>query len=262
VKRKILAYLELKQKKDVTDLDDPNVTLLHGEIIQQKPFLRKIYVDFYNRLKNSVADTENKTVVELGSGGGFIKEIIPAAITTEVMKISTVDRIFSATDMPFEDQSIDAFVMIDVLHHIQQPRLFFKEATRCLTDGGKIVMIEPSATPWARFIYKNFHHEGFDVNADWELGEGGALSNGNDAMPWIIFTRDRAIFKKEFEQLKIRSILNHTPLLYLLSGGLTLRQLAPTFTWPIFRAIEWLLLPMRNIFGMFQTIVLQHSKGD
>jgi len=262
VKREILGSLELDQKKDITDLDDPAVTLLHGDIIQQKPFLRKNYVDFYNRLKSAVGDTGNKTVVELGSGGGFIKEVIPTAITSEVIKISTVDRVFSATDMPFEDSSVDAFVMIDVLHHIQQPRLFFKEASRCLTDGGKIVMIEPASTVWSRFIYKNFHHEGFDTKAGWELGEGGSLSNGNGAMPWIIFTRDRSIFEKEFGRLGIMSISNHTPLRYLLSGGLTLRQLVPTFTWSIFGAIEWLLLPLRNIFGMFQTIVLQYSKDD
>lgn len=257
---KLLSCLQLDQKKDVTDLDDPSVTLLHGEIIQQKPFLRNIYIDFYNRLKNAVGDTENKTVVELGSGGGFIKEVIPGAITSEVIEVTTVDRIFSATEMPFEDASIDAFVMIDVLHHISRPRDFFNEAVRCLADGGKIVMIEPAATPWAKFIYKNFHHELFDTKAGWDLGEGGPLSHGNDAMPWIIFTRDRAIFEKEFGQLKIRLISNHTPFRYLVSGGFTLRQLAPSFSWAFFGAVEWVLSPLSSIFGMFQTIVLEHCK--
>lgn len=262
MKLNLLAKLHLDQKKNVTDLDDPSVTQLHGEIIQQKPFLRNIYVDFYNKLKNCIGDTENKTIVELGSGGGFIKEVIPNAITSEVIEVPTVDVIFSAMEMPFDDASVDAFVMIDVLHHIQQPRVFFKEALRCLSHGGKIVMVEPAATPWARFVYKNFHHEIFDTGAGWELGEGGPLSHGNDAMPWVIFCRDRAIFESEFADLKIRSISNHTPIRYLVSGGFTLRQLAPGFMWPVFGAIEWVLSPFSSIFGMFQTIVLEHSKDN
>lgn len=258
---KIFSWLQLPTKKQITDLDDPAVTLLHGEIIQQKPFLRNTYVDFYKRLKNAVGDTENKTIVELGSGGGFIKELIPGAITSDVIEVSTVDRIFSATEMPFKEAGIDAFVMIDVLHHIQKPSVFFKEALRCLTPGGKIVMIEPAATPWARFVYKNFHHELFDMKAGWQLGEGGPLSHGNDAMPWIIFTRDRQIFENSFPDLKIISVRKHTPFKYLISGGFTLRQLLPSFTWALIAGLEYILSPLNNLLGMFQTIVLEKKKS-
>ena len=85
----------------------------------------------------------------------------------------------------------------------------------------------------------------------------GPLSNGNGAIPWIIFSRDRDVFESEFSSLKVVSIRNHTPLRYLLSGGLTLRQLAPSFTYPAVKAVEYLLSPMNNLLGMFQTIELQ-----
>jgi len=258
---KIFSWLKLPNKKQITDLDDPAVTLLHGEIIQQKPFLRNVYVDFYKRLKNAVGDTENKTIVELGSGGGFIKEIIPNAVTSDVIELKTVDQIFSAMEMPFENSTIDALVMIDVLHHIQNPGVFFEEALRCLAPGGKIVMIEPAATLWARFIYKNFHHELFDMKAGWQLGEGGPLSHGNDAMPWIIFTRDRKIFENRFPDLKVISVRNHTPFKYLISGGFTLRQLLPSCTWALIAGLEYILSPLSNLLGMFQTIVLEKTKS-
>ena len=257
--KNLFSWLKLPEKKQTTDLDDPAVTLLHGEIIQQKPLLRNIYVDFYKRLKNAVGDTESKTVVELGSGGGFIKELIPGAITSDVIEVSTVDQIFSATEMPFEDSSIDAFVMMDVLHHIYDPSDFFKEALRCLTPGGKIVMIEPAATPWARFVYKNFHHESFDLKAGWQLEEGGPLSHGNAAMSWVILSRDRKLFENRFPALNIRSICNHTPFKYLVSGGFTFRQLLPSFTWTLIAALEYILSPLNNLLGMFQTIVLEKT---
>jgi len=159
--------------------------------------------------------------------------------------------------MPFEQASVDAFFMIDVLHHIAEPRAFFAEALRCLKVGGKIVMIEPANTLWSRFIYKNFHHEAFDPRADWVLQQAGSLSQANGALPWIIFSRDRKIFEDEFPSLRVVRVETHTPFRYLLSGGLTLRQLVPSFTYPAVKAIEYVLSPLRAFLGMFQTIELQ-----
>jgi len=247
----------MPQVRDIIDLDDPAATMLHSEIIRQKPFLRKLYIDFYNQFTTAVPDFENKVVVELGSGGGFIKEIVRKAITSDVLELPTVDMVFSALKMPFADAGVDAFFMVDVLHHITDPRGFFTEALRVLKVGGKIVMIEPANTCWSRVIYKNFHHESFDTKAKWELEGTGPLSQANGALPWIIFKRDRKIFEKEFPALRIVSIRNHTPLRYLLSGGLSLRQLVPSFTYPVVKAIEYILSPVNNLVGMFQTIELE-----
>jgi len=254
---KIIEWFKLPQTRGIGNLDDPAATLLHGEIIQRKPFLKKVYVDFYGQFRKAVPDPEGKVLVELGSGGGFIKEMIGNVITSDILELPTVDKVFSAVDMPFEQSAVDAFFMIDVLHHITDPRAFFKEALRCLKSSGKIIMIEPANTRWSRFIYKNFHHEVFDTDAKWELKGSGPLSRGNGAIPWIIFSRDRAIFENEFPSLRIVGIRNHTPLRYLLSGGLTLRQLVPSFTYPVVKAIEYALSPANNFFGMFQTIELQ-----
>ncbi len=254
---KILEWLKLAETRDVKDLDDPATTLLHGEIVQRKRFLKELYIDFYKEFKESVSEPEGKVLVELGSGGGFIKEVISNAITSDILELGNVDKVFSASDMPFEESSVDAFFMIDVLHHITEPRAFFAEALRCLRVGGKIVMIEPANTLFGRFIYKNFHHELFDPEGGWVLDDVGPLSHGNGAMPWIIFSRDREKFKSEFRSLKIVGMRNHTPFRYLLSGGLQLRQLVPSFSYPIVKAIEYVLFPANDLLGMFQTIELE-----
>jgi SAM-dependent methyltransferase len=254
---KLLEWLKLPEIHDIDNLDAPGVTLLHADIIRKKPFLKRIYIDFYKQFADVVHAPEGKVLVELGSGGGFIKEVVGNVITSEVIEIPNVDKVFSALDMPFEERSVDAFFMFDVMHHITEPRKFFAEALRCLKEGGKIVMIEPANTPWSRFVYKKFHHEPFDERANWELERTGRLSQANGAMPWIIFTRDRNIFEKEFPSLKIVEIRNHTPIRYLLSGGLTLRQLMPSFAYTPIKYLEYLLFPLNNLLGMFQTIVLQ-----
>ena len=256
---KVIEWLKLPEVRQIEDLDDPATTLLHGQIIQKKPFLRKLYIDFYEEFKKAVPDAEKKVVVELGSGGGFAKEIIGNVITSDVLELPNVDKVFSAVSMPFETASVDAFVMFDVLHHIHDPGGFFKEALRCLKVHGKIIMIEPANTLWSRFIYRNFHHERFDPRAEWGLEEAGPVSEANGAMPWIIFCRDRQIFEEAFGSLRIVGISNHTPLRYLLSGGLTLRQLAPSWCYGLVKAIEYVLSPLNNWLGMFQTIELEKT---
>ena len=211
----------------------------------------------YRQFEKAMPDTKNRVLVELGSGGGFIKEIIGNVITSDILELPNVDKLFSATEMPFEKASVDAFFMIDVLHHITDSRAFFREALRCLKASGKIVMIEPANTLWARFIYRNFHHELFDTQTKWELENIGPLSQGNGAIPWIIFSRDREIFESEFPSLGIVAMHNHTPLRYLVSGGFTLRQPVPSFAYPIVKAIEYALSPVNDWLGMFQTIELE-----
>ncbi len=254
---KLIEWLRLPETMGIENLDDPATTLLHAEIIKKKPFLRNLYAEFYNQFKKSVPGFEKRLLVELGSGGGFIKEIIGNVVTSDILDLPNVDKVFSSSRMPFNDDGVDAFFMFDVLHHITDPRAFFTEALRCLKIGGKVVMIEPANTLWSRFIYKNFHHELFDPDGKWTLEEAGPLSQGNGAIPWIIFCRDRVIFESEFPSLRIVRMRNHTPLRYLLSGGLTLRQLVPSFTYPLVKAVEYLLSPLNNWLGMFQTIELK-----
>jgi SAM-dependent methyltransferase len=198
--------------------------------------------------------------VELGSGGGFIKEIIPNTFTSDVLDIEGVDKVFSATNMPLGSCSVDVFFMHNVLHHIADPRRFLSEADRCLKPGGKIIMIEPANTFWARFIFKNYHHETFDPQASWGFEQQSPLMTANGAMPWIILIRDRAVFEQEYPALRIVSICNHTPLVFLLSGGFTMRQLLPGFLYPVIMAFEYFLSPFKNQLGMFMTVIIEKQK--
>jgi SAM-dependent methyltransferase len=253
----LLNLLKLPETRNIKNLDDQARTLLHANILRKKTLLKKLYSSYYRQFRKAIEHPENKILVELGSGGGFIKEIIPHTITSDILDTGGGDRIFSATNMPFDSFSVDAFFMFNVLHHIAEPRRFLSEADRCLKRGGRIIMIEPTNTSWARFIFKNYHHETFDPQAGWGFEQQSPLMTANGAMPWIILIRDRTIFEQEYPYLRIVSIRNHTPLAYLLSGGFTMRQLLPGFLYPAVRVFEYLLSPFRNQLGMFMTIVIE-----
>ena len=89
-------------------------------------------------------------------------------------------------------------------------------------------MIEPWVSPWSRFIYSRFHHEPFRPETpDWEFPRGGPLSAANMALPWVMLVRDREMFDREFPQWRVRRIHPFMPFRYLLSGGVSMRSLAP-----------------------------------
>ena len=238
------------------DLDDPRRTLAHREIIRTKPFLRKVYLSWYKELLDRKNDLPEGGILEIGSGGGFLKEVMPEVITSDILELEHCDMIFSAEEIPLEDDSLSAIFMINVLHHIPIPEKFFNEADRLLKKGGMIIMIEPANTMLARYVYKNYHHEPFDENAGWQLSGSGPMSDSNQAMPWIILERDRVEFEKKFPALKVRRSFNHSPFRYIVSGGVSRKNLLPTFMYPVIRAIEWMCTPFNNIIGLFQTTIV------
>lgn len=254
----MLNLLRLPESSKISNLDDPENIHILREIIQRKSFLAKTYKSFYQDLLERIKTIPpDGKIVELGSGASFLKQYNPRIITSDVLPYDGVDLVFSALDMPFEDNSLSALLMVDVLHHIKDSRLFFREASRCLKSGGKIVMIEPANTYWSSFIYKNFHHEPFNPRGGWGFEAGGPLSGANMAIPWIIFQRDRGLFRAEFPHLVVRDLNIHTPLRYLISGGLSMRQLLPSELYGLVRFMEWLLLPLNQHLGMFLTIELE-----
>lgn len=257
-----LDLLQLPETKSIQDLDSMETTILHRQIIQKKGFLRSLYTDFYRMIKNAVPDIESEICVELGSGAGFIKEIMPHVITSEVLSFPHVDRCFSADQIPFDDRSIDAFLLMGVFHHLRDCATALKEMSRCLKTGGKIIMIEPANTPWGRFIYQNFHHEAYDMSQGWKLSGEGRLSSANGALPWIVFIRDRKKFESTFPSLKLSQIKTHTPFRYLLSGGFSMRQLVPSWAYPVITGVEWLLSPLNPFFGMFYFIEMFKVSKD
>lgn len=235
-------------------LDSPERTLYHKEIILHKKFLKKLYEQWYNEFSKEIKNLPNNTLIELGSGGGFLKEIIPNIVCTDILDLSTNDMTFSALNMPFDDQSVGGIFMVDTMHHIPDMEQFLCETNRVLAKNGKMIMIEPANSMWGRFIYKNFHHEPFDTKGNWTIPSKGPLSGANGALPWIVFERDRHLFNAKFPNLRIETINYRNPLLYLLSGGVSYRQLLPDFMFPIINKIDFLLPRLSKQISMFQLI--------
>lgn len=223
--KKFLQQFLLPEQQLINDLNNVETALLHQKIIEKNPFLKKLYYDFYQHFLKEINKNPAGKYLEIGSGGGFLKQLCSNIITSDVIQLPGLDIYINATSLPFKNNSLDGIFMIDTFHHIPDVKKFLAEASRCLKPYSNMIMTEPANTLFSRFIYQNFHHEPFNPNSEeWTFPSDGPMSSSNQALPWIVFKRDQELFFKKFPQLKLVSYKNHTPLRYLLSGGLTLKQ--------------------------------------
>jgi SAM-dependent methyltransferase len=245
------------------DIDSPEMTIRRSIIVRQKGFLKCFYQKCYRTIAELLPNRINGPVLEIGSGGGFLKECISGLLTAEILHIPSVDVICDAQNLPFKPASLRAIVMLDVLHHIPHVKSFLATSARCVKPGGKIVLIEPWNTRWSQFVYKYLHHEPFDQHTgQWKLPSSGPLSQANSALPWIVFERDREIFEQEFPYWQIERSDLHSPLSYLMSGGISYRVSLPSILFKPCIKFENFLKPWMSFWAMFATIVLTRKSDQ
>ena len=240
------------------DLDSSETSLDHANRIRRNVFLRNIYLENYEFFRSEIEQGPKGALIELGSGGGFIDEIIPEVITSDLVPLPTTKIAFSGLELPFAGNSVAAIMMMNVLHHLQDVALFLAEADRCLCVGGKIIMIEPAHTIFSRLIYTFLHHEPFQPKQKgWKLPSGGRLSMSNQALPWIVFQRDIDEFYSRFPNFRLTRYENFMPFRYLLSGGVSRNAFLPVWAYPIVMLSEKVLCPFNNHIGLFVKIVVE-----
>ncbi len=195
---------------------------LQRQILRTKPSLRRIYQQVYNKMIVA-ADTYvpgAEVCVELGSGGGFLSELVPSVVASDIRALSGLDLVFDAQWLPFRDSSVDVVYAMHVVHHLPRIRLFLAELERVLVPGGALVAVEPYWSPLARLMYKRFHPESFDERArDWEFELTGPISS-NQAMSYLLLERDRAMLDAEFPALAVVELGAFGGPSYLLTGGI------------------------------------------
>ena len=217
-------------------------------------------MEWYKRLLD-VVPTEAACpgkVLELGSGDGFLKELLPECICSDVFYCPGNDLVLDARELPFQASSLRAICMVNVFHHIPDVSAFLAEAQRVLAPGAVMVMWEPWNTPWSSFVYRRLQAEPFDPHApEWNFSTSGPLSGANGALPWIVFERDKARLKHDFPLLRLESLRMDFPFSYLASGGVSLRALLPGAFYRPLRRMEISLGGWLRYCAMFAMIVLR-----
>ena len=186
----------------------------------KKPLLRRVYNDIYDRIAELCV--EGRTV-EIGGGIGQFKTRFPEVIATDIQGAAWLDVVADAQQLPFEDESISNIVMVDVLHHIEFPLLFLREASRVLRPGGRCIMVEPAITWGSTLFYRFIHQEPVRMGVD-PLREGAPEAGRdpydlNQAIPTLLAGRDRKRLERMIPSLVVRKIGWFSFVVYPLSGG-------------------------------------------
>lgn len=113
------------------------------DIIFIKGIYENVYFDRRTRvLASSVGAMipENANVLDIGCGNGQISSMIAAGrpginikgidIMKRKEKCFIPVEVFDGKNIPYDDNSFDAALFIDVLHHIPDPRIILREAAR------------------------------------------------------------------------------------------------------------------------------------
>ncbi len=245
------------------DIDSKVAVDIHRQIIRSNPLLVKHYEFIYNYFKK-IDDSLPQLglpALEIGSGGGFLKEILPKVITSDVVLSEGIDRIENACQLTFDDKSLKAIYANGVLHHLKDPGDCLEEVQRVLAPGGVFVCNEPSSNFFGYFMNRYFHNEPTDKYIkDWQIpqkAEGGRLTGANMAIAYIIFKRDRIKFSEKFPNLRISSIIYHDFLRYSLSGGLSYRPFVPRFLFCVVNFFEMALRPLMSVLGNNMIVTIQ-----
>lgn len=192
----------------------------YARIWQRKPVLRVIYDDFYDRL---VGQCLPGPTIEIGGGIGNLKERLGHIVTTDIQFARWLDCVVDAQRLPFAASCAANIVMVDVLHHVEFPVIFFGEAERVLRRGGRLLMVEPAITWGSTWFYRLFHHEPVRTSSD-PLLEGRPTAgrdpyDANQAIPTLLATRDSERFHRRFPGLRIARVDWFSFAAYPLSGG-------------------------------------------
>ncbi len=237
---------------------DSHILNERKQIWKSKKILKRLYHNWYRRIRNSLRPG---LILEIGGGSGNLKEFFPDVISSDIVFVPWIDAVLDAHHLPFHDETFDNIVLFDVLHHLNNPAQFFRDAKKVLKQKGRIVLMEPYIS-WASFlIYRFLHHEGMDWNIDpfekgW-LEKDKNRFQDNQAIPSLIFERYKHRFAENFPGLKIIKKERTDFIIYPLSGGFHNPSLCPLILYSTFMYLEKILNPLNRFLAFRLFIVLE-----
>jgi SAM-dependent methyltransferase len=212
----------------------------------RKPLLQDIYKDFYSRILKLIDTSLPGPIVEIGSGIGNLKSILPRAIATDIFAHPWLDLACDAYELPFQSGAVSHLVLFDVFHHLRAPKAFFKEARRVLAPKGRLIIFDPFISLSSFPVYGLLHHEPIawkqpidsretlDRPRDYYAAQGNAT---------------RVFFRKELPGWQLFHAEAFSAFHYLFSGGYSKPALYPRAFLKPFQRLDGVLSQWPRLFG-------------
>lgn len=209
---------------------------------RSKYAIRACYRGWYERLRPFIVTGPS---LEIGGGFGGFKDFWPELLASDVLAVPGLDLVADGMRLPCADGSLGNLLVLDLLHHLRAPHLFFDEAARVLRPGGRVLTIEPHITPLSFFAYRLLHHE--------DVWFGGYHRDAQKADPWagnlaaanLLFAREVRDWPRRHPTLKIVHRHKFSILDFQLACGFKPRALVSSprlydFTLALDRRLDWI----------------------
>jgi SAM-dependent methyltransferase len=230
---------------------------------RRKPVLQEVYRDFYAEISGELWRDAPGETVEIGSGIGSLKTVMPEALATDLFPNPWLDRVENAYALGFADESVANLILFDVWHHLEYPGTALAEFHRVLAKGGRLIIFDPAMGVLGRIVYGIFHREplGLRERIKWsapvgfspdKMGYYAAQANAHRVFLSGNFTTQLADWR-----VVRRSLMAALP--YVASGGFSGPQLYPKSLLPLLRLIDRVASRCPGIFATRLLVVLERK---
>lgn len=230
------------------------------EAWSRKGLLREVYFGFYRQIAKHLRHGPGLTV-ELGSGLGTIKKVIPHCITSDVVSTTWLDRRENAYELTFANKSVINLILFDVWHHLQFPGTALKEFERVLGQSGRLILFEPDMGILGRLIYSAAHPEPVAMNEplEWSAPAGfrpvDAPYFAAQSCAHRLFVRGE--LREMLASWRVIEVRRLASLAYFCSGGFSKPQCCPDSVFPLINSLDHALSRFPSLFAVRLLAVLE-----
>ena len=228
-----------------------------------KPVLRLAYLDFYRLLSSRLRRDLGGEVVELGSGIGMIKEVIPDCVTTDIFDNPWIERVENAYRLGFPDASVSNLILFDVFHHLRYPGDALREFNRVLVPSGRVLIFEPAVSCLGRVVYGLAHPEPLGLSKPIQWHRPGTDSPEQDGYYAAQGNASRIFSGAGAGRLepdwRIIEITRLSAISYVAGGGFSRLQLYPLRAYALMKRLDTWCDRFPDLFATRMLVVLEKT---
>lgn len=232
------------------------------------PNLTFLFQKRFGWMNNYIDDSDK--VLEVGCGIGVTKLFVKKGfiILSDVVDNYWVDQKEDALNLSYENESLNAIIINNTLHHLAYPMKFFEEANRVLKKQGKILIQDVNCGFFMQRLLRlmniedfNFKVDVFDQNAICTYPENPW--DGNNAIPNLLFGNIQN-FENNIPYFKVIERKYSEFFIYMVSGGISGKTFTVQLPYSILKKLDSvdkiLATQMPKIFALQMRVVLQKEK--